>query len=66
MGRIRIGQASMGHVPGLRGFYPGYVPKSGFRGPYGACAEKWLQRPLRGMCQASEVPTRDMCRKNVA
>ena len=44
VGRVRIGQAPMGHVSGLRGFYPGYVPKSGFRGPYGACA-----RPQRSL-----------------
>ena len=33
----------------------------GHRGPYEAYVR--LQRPLRGMCQASEVSTRDMCRK---
>ena len=34
-----------------------------YRGPYGAYTEIWLQRPLWGICQASEVSTRDMCRK---
>ena len=33
----------MGHVPGFRGPYLGHVPKSGFRGPYGACAENVAQ-----------------------
>ena len=47
MRRVRISQTPMGHMPGLRGPYPGHVPKSGFRGPYEACARP--QRSLPGI-----------------
>ena len=46
MGRVRIGQAPIGHMPGFRGPYPGHMPKSGFRGPYGACAENITQTEI--------------------